>query len=66
MSADIKNFPPRPVRTDERVFTCLLMRDDVTLGELMHALRFTGIAVSTHPDSGQVYIHRAPAPNNAA
>jgi hypothetical protein len=68
MSADIHNFPPRLARTGEHshVYHAVLIRDDVTLGELAHALRFTGIVVSTDPASGQTVVHRNPPPHNAA
>jgi hypothetical protein len=68
MSADILTLPPRRPREPmhPHIYSAVLIRDDVTLGELMAALRFTGIVVSTHPESGQTYIHRAPTPNNAA
>lgn len=61
MSADIIDLVrPSPV------YTAILIRDDVSLGDLMHALRFSGIVVSTDPDSGQTYIHRPNPPQTAA
>lgn len=65
MSADIHTFPPRRPRREPmhpHVYSAVLIRDDVSIGELMHALRFTGIAVTTDPLSGQTLIHRSPTP----
>ncbi len=58
-------LPPKPTE-HQHVYHAILIRDDVSIGDLMTALRFSGIVVSTHPESGQTYIHRAPTPNNAA
>lgn len=69
MSADIHEFRPRPRRAPgERphVYSAVLIRDDVSVGELMHALRFSGIVVTTDPLSGQTLIHRSPTPKDAA
>jgi hypothetical protein len=57
----------RPVRGDHPyVYTAVLLRDDVSVGELVQALKFTGIVVSTHAESGATVIHRPPAPKPAA
>lgn len=53
---------PRPVRVEPavRTYSAILVRDDVTIGELMHALRFSDIVVTTDPASGQTIIRRSP------
>jgi hypothetical protein len=73
MSAEIRTLPPRrprpaPARGGEHphVYTAVLIRDDVSVGEMMHALRFSGIVITTDPLSGQVVIHRSPTPRPAA
>jgi hypothetical protein len=71
MSADIHPIFRRilrdhGVKTNSHVYTAVLLRDDVSLGELAHALRFSGIVLTTDPMSGQTLLHRAPAPGDAA
>ena len=61
--ANVGELRPRPV---ERTYHAILVRDDVSIGELCHALRFSGIVVSTDKGSGQVVIHRSPTPHDAA
>lgn len=50
---------PRP-EPETHVYSAVLIRDDVSLGELVRALRFSGIVISTDPASGQTVIHRSP------
>jgi hypothetical protein len=68
--AKLAEFPvtPRTVRHREHahVYHAILVRDDVSVGELAHALRFSGIVVSTDPASGQTVVHRNPPPKGAA
>ena len=47
---------PKP----EPVYQILLLGPDVTIGELLHALRGSGLVVSTEPVTGTQVIHREP------
>ena len=47
-------------------YETVMLAPEVSVGQLLHALRFSGIVISTHPESGQTYIHRSPTPPNAA
>ena len=71
MSAEIHTLTPRRrplLKGGEHphVYTAVLLRDDVSVGDLAHALRFSGIVITTDPLSGQTLIHRAPTPKGAA
>lgn len=62
--ANVVTLPPRkPV---ERTYHAILVRDDVSIGDLAHALRFSGIVLTTHAESGAQIIHRTPPPIDAA
>ena len=67
MSADIVTLPPRR-RTygDGHVYQCVLLRDDVSIGDLVNALRHSWIVLTTDAATGQQIIHRAPPPNDSA
>lgn len=56
--SNVVTLPPR--KPAEHTYRAVLIRDDVTIGELAHALRFSGIVISTDPLSGQTTIHRSP------
>lgn len=58
--------PANQVETTPHVYTAVLLRDDVSLGDLANALRFSGIVLSTDRLSGQTLIHRSPSPKDAA
>jgi hypothetical protein len=66
VSADILTLPPRR-RTygDGHVYQCVLLRDDVSIGELVRALRFSGIVLTTHAESGAQIIHKHTPPDAA-
>jgi hypothetical protein len=71
MSADIHPIFRRilrdhGVKTTSHVYTVLLLRDDVSLGDLAHALRFSGIVLTTDSENGQTILHRSPPPHDAA
>ncbi len=71
MSADIFEFVaracrPMPRREHPHTYHAVLLRDDVTVGELAYALRASGIVITTDPASGQTCIHRSPTPKDAA
>lgn len=55
--ANVVELRPKP---NERTYHAILVRDDVSIGELAHALRFSDIVISTDPLSGQTTIHRSP------
>lgn len=69
MSANVTTLHPRRRYADDgsgHVYHAILLRDDVTISDLMHALRFSGIVLTTDRATGQAVIHRPPMPNGAA
>lgn len=66
MSADILTMPPRRrAYGDGHVYQCVLLRDDVSIGELVRALRFSGIVLTTDAATGQQIIHKHTPPDAA-
>lgn len=57
---------PLPAPTPVRIYHCMLRDGDVTLGELVHALRQSTICVTTDPTTGNQILHRRPEPEGAA
>ncbi len=60
--ANVVELRPKP---NERTYHAILVRDDVSMGELAHALRFSGIVLTTHPESGTQVIHKHTPPDAA-
>lgn len=50
-----REAPPEP-----RAYQHMLLAPEVTIGELLHALRGSGLVVSTEPVTGTQVIHREP------
>lgn len=53
--------PPRPP-----VYSVLLLAPDVSIGELLCALRFSGLDLTTDRATGNQILHRRPGPKGAA
>lgn len=64
--ANVVELPRRKPEPSERTYHAILVRDDVSMGELAHALRFSGIVLTTHAASGAQIIHRPTPPKDAA
>lgn len=56
--------PPRVTRP--AAYSALLLHPDVSVGELVHALRQSTICVSTDATTGNQILHRRPGPKGAA
>ncbi len=70
MAAEIIDLVPRLLAhirvREETGWQCVLLRDDVSIGQLMHALRLTDLCLSNDPTTGVATIHRKPVPDGAA
>jgi len=68
VSADILDLTARLRRRpadDGRLYHCMLRDGEVTVGDLMYALRHTDIVITTD-DVGNQILHRRPQPPDAA
>ncbi len=57
----IQRRSPRPP-----VYSVLLLAPDVSIGELLCALRFSGLDLTTDRATGNQILHRRPGPKPAA